>query len=66
MPGVDAPRHTSCLALGLLLLSCGTLSAQGGAATMPPPSEQQLAREIYKEMVEIKSGYTTGTTTPVA
>jgi len=52
--------------LGLLLLSCVTLSAQGGAGTMPPPAEQQLAREIYKEMVEVKSGYTTGTTTPVA
>lgn len=36
------------------------------AQTMPPESEQQLAREIYKEMVEIKSGYTTGTTTPIA
>jgi acetylornithine deacetylase/succinyl-diaminopimelate desuccinylase-like protein len=36
------------------------------AQTMPPASEQQLAREIYKEMVEIKSGYTTGATTPVA
>jgi acetylornithine deacetylase/succinyl-diaminopimelate desuccinylase-like protein len=36
------------------------------AQTMPPESEQQLAREIYKEMVEIKSGYTTGATTPIA
>ncbi len=33
---------------------------------MPPESERQLAREIYKEMVEIKSGYSTGATTPVA
>ena len=33
---------------------------------MPPEGERQLAREIYKEMVEIKSGYTTGATTPVA
>jgi len=33
---------------------------------MPPESERQLARAIYKEMVEIKSGFTTGTTTPVA
>lgn len=33
--------------------------------TMPPESERQLARAIYKEMVEIKSGYTTGATTPV-
>jgi len=34
--------------------------------TMPPASERQLARDIYKELVEIKSGYTTGATTPVA
>jgi len=34
--------------------------------TMPPEPERQLAREIYTELVEIKSGYTTGATTPVA
>jgi acetylornithine deacetylase/succinyl-diaminopimelate desuccinylase-like protein len=34
--------------------------------TMPPASEQALARDIYKEMIEIKSGFTTGATTPVA
>ena len=34
--------------------------------TMPPESERQLARDIYKELVEFKSGYTTGATTPVA
>lgn len=33
---------------------------------MPPESERQLAHAIYKEMVEIKSGYTTGATTPIA
>jgi len=33
--------------------------------TMPPDAERQLARAIYKEMVEINSGYTTGATTPV-
>ena len=32
---------------------------------MPPESERQLARAIYNEMVEIKSGYSTGATTPV-
>ena len=32
---------------------------------MPPEAERQLARAIYKEMVEIKSGFTTGATTPV-
>ncbi len=33
---------------------------------MPPKSEQQLARDIFKELIEIKSGFTTGATTPVA
>jgi acetylornithine deacetylase/succinyl-diaminopimelate desuccinylase-like protein len=49
----------------LLLLMGMELRGQGGPA-MPPESERQLAREIYKEMLEIKSGYTTGATTPVA
>jgi acetylornithine deacetylase/succinyl-diaminopimelate desuccinylase-like protein len=51
------------------IVACATLCAATAAAqdrTMPPESERQLAREIYKEMVEIKSGYTTGATTPVA
>jgi acetylornithine deacetylase/succinyl-diaminopimelate desuccinylase-like protein len=51
--------------LGLLALSGTVLSAQE-RTSMPPERERQLAREIYKEMVEIKSGYTTGATTPVA
>ena len=33
---------------------------------LPPEPERQLARDIYKEMVEVKSGFTTGTTTPIA
>lgn len=33
---------------------------------MPPEAEKQLARDIYKQMIEIKSGFTTGETTPVA
>ncbi len=35
-------------------------------ANMPPEADRQLAREIYKQMVEIQSGFTTGATTPVA
>jgi len=35
------------------------------ASTMPPEADQRLARDIYKEMIEIKSGFTTGSTTPV-
>src|SRR4051794_32613853 len=48
----------ACLAL---LTSC-----LWGADLMPPEAEQRLAREIYKEMVEVKSGFTTGATTPIA
>jgi acetylornithine deacetylase/succinyl-diaminopimelate desuccinylase-like protein len=51
--------------IGLLPL-LGTVLIGQGTSAMPPESERQLAREIYKEMVEIKSGYTTGATTPVA
>ncbi|HLJ46364.1 MAG TPA: M20/M25/M40 family metallo-hydrolase [Bryobacteraceae bacterium] len=35
------------------------------ADNMPPAAERQLAHDIYKEMIEIKSGFTTGSTTPV-
>jgi len=35
-------------------------------ANMPPEAEKQLARDIYKQMIEIKSGFSTGETTPVA
>jgi acetylornithine deacetylase/succinyl-diaminopimelate desuccinylase-like protein len=44
----------------------GAVLAAQTMPTMPPEAEQQLEREIYKEMVEIKSGYATGATTPVA
>jgi acetylornithine deacetylase/succinyl-diaminopimelate desuccinylase-like protein len=36
------------------------------AQTLRPDSEKQLAHDIYKEFVEIQSGFTTGSTTPVA
>jgi acetylornithine deacetylase/succinyl-diaminopimelate desuccinylase-like protein len=36
------------------------------AANLPPEPEQKLAREIYKEMIEVQSGFMTGTTTPIA
>ena len=50
------------------ILAGSTAHAQQTATSraMPPEQDRQLARAIYKEMVEIKSGYTTGATTPVA
>jgi acetylornithine deacetylase/succinyl-diaminopimelate desuccinylase-like protein len=51
----------------LLLLSLSFLAAQGThAQTTRPDAEKKLAYEIYKEFVEIQSGFTTGATTPVA
>jgi acetylornithine deacetylase/succinyl-diaminopimelate desuccinylase-like protein len=36
------------------------------ASNLPPEADQRLAHDIYREIIEIKSGYTTGSTTPVA
>ncbi len=50
------------LRLMLVLFVCAaSLSAQ----TMRPEAEKQLAHDIYKEFVEIQSGFSTGATTPV-
>ncbi len=46
----------------LPFLWLGSLHAQ----TVPPVADQQIARDIYKQLIEIKSGYTTGSTTPAA
>ena len=50
------------LAFLLVVAAGSSLPAQ----VMPPQPDQQLAHDIYKEFVEIQSGYTTGATTPVA
>ncbi len=46
-----------------LLFACVSLQV---ASLLPPEGEQQLAREIYREMIESKSGFSTGSTTPIA
>jgi acetylornithine deacetylase/succinyl-diaminopimelate desuccinylase-like protein len=46
------------------VLCASAVGAQ--SRTLPPESERQLARAIYKEMIEVNSGFTTGATTPVA
>jgi acetylornithine deacetylase/succinyl-diaminopimelate desuccinylase-like protein len=48
-----------------LVLAFIALTVQA-ADTMPPEVDRRLAREIYKEMVETKSGFSTGATTPIA
>ena len=45
-----------------LTVSCSWLFA----ATLAPEQDQRLAHDIYKQLVEIQSGYTTGSTTLVA
>ena len=47
------------------LLLLAALSAFA-ADNLPPEADQRLAREIYKEMIEVKSGFTSGATTPIA
>jgi acetylornithine deacetylase/succinyl-diaminopimelate desuccinylase-like protein len=46
----------------LLAVAVSTVAS----ATMPPQADRQLAREIFKEMIEVRSGYSTGSTTPIA
>src|SRR5437762_9206459 len=41
-------------------------SARVSAQTTRPDAERKLAHDIYKEFVEIPSGFTTGSTTPIA
>jgi acetylornithine deacetylase/succinyl-diaminopimelate desuccinylase-like protein len=42
------------------------LAAAALGQKMPPPEEQKLAHDIYKELIEINSSVMTSTTTPVA
>jgi acetylornithine deacetylase/succinyl-diaminopimelate desuccinylase-like protein len=42
------------------------LGAAAYPATLPPEADQRLAREIYQQMIEVNSGYTAGSTTPIA
>jgi acetylornithine deacetylase/succinyl-diaminopimelate desuccinylase-like protein len=59
IPRMFKPGTISSLVATLLSFS---VSAQ----TTRPDAERQLAHDIYKQFVEIQSGYTTGATTPVA
>lgn len=49
-----------------VLLALFPVTVTASAQTMRPEPEKKLARDIYKEFIEIQSGYTTGATTPVA
>jgi acetylornithine deacetylase/succinyl-diaminopimelate desuccinylase-like protein len=56
-------RFWSFVAVAVLSL-CVAVSAHG--QTTRPEAEKQLAHDIYKQFIEIQSGFTTGATTPVA
>ncbi|SRR6266404_900589 len=60
MPNTSV-RHSVRILAAILFVAAPT-----HAQTTRPESEKQLAREIYKQFVEIPSGFTTGATTPVA
>ena len=49
-----------------LAITASLIAAPAQAQLMRPAPEQALARAIYKEFIEIPSGFTTGATTPVA
>src|SRR5205814_5622486 len=36
------------------------------AANLPPPEYQKLAHDIYKQLIEINTSFSTGATTPAA
>src|SRR5260370_3611594 len=59
------PAHVIMSAMVTRLLLLIAPLACFGASILPPDADQRLAHDIYKEIVEIKSGFTTGATTPV-
>ncbi len=62
-PPMRTRKNTYAVPLFVALLFCAaSLPAQ---STRPEP-ERRLAHDIYKQFIEIQSGYTTGSTTPVA
>ena len=56
------PKIVRSLALIVVLPWATNVRAQ----TTRPDAEKHLAHDIYKQFIEIQSGYTTGSTTPVA
>src|SRR5262249_18113063 len=40
------------------------LASVSAAENLPPPEDQRLAREIFKQLIEFNTSYSTGKTTP--
>jgi acetylornithine deacetylase/succinyl-diaminopimelate desuccinylase-like protein len=51
--------------LAVMLIATSYFAGSAGAQITRPEAEKKLAHDIYKEFIEIQSGYTTGATTPV-
>ena len=62
MPKTKSAVIAIALAAAFAILSASATRAQ----STRPEAEKQLARDIYKQFIEIQSGYNTGSTTPVA
>ena len=56
-------RAWSSFTISLIFFFCAYSTV---AQTTRPDAEKQLAHDIYKQFIEIQSGFTTGATTPVA
>jgi acetylornithine deacetylase/succinyl-diaminopimelate desuccinylase-like protein len=56
---------TKTILLAGMLIATSCFAPRMAAQTMRPEAEKKLAHDIYKEFIEIQSGYTTGATTPV-
>src|ERR1700677_3908275 len=46
--------------------ACLAAGSAAYAQTMPPTADMKLAHDIYKQFIEVQSGFSTGATTPVA
>jgi acetylornithine deacetylase/succinyl-diaminopimelate desuccinylase-like protein len=60
---MSTTKRVQLVQFSLVLFLCSALAS---AQTTRPEAERKLAHDIYKEFVEIQSGFSTGATTPVA
>src|SRR5271168_375898 len=61
-PPMQETRFWLAFKTVLLVLVC---AASANAQNTRPEAEKQLAHDIYKQFIEVQSGFTTGATTPV-
>ena len=66
MPRMMTNTSGPVVRLSLAAICYAILTWSALAQTQRPEAEKKLARDVYKEFVEVQSGFTTGATTPVA